>query len=84
MLIAFDKGDDSRAAFELLRTTLRQSGSQIRRTVGFPGGNHEKEVTWHASARFWSLLDPEEARPGRVVIRQPGLTCAAARACRPS
>ena len=62
MMIAFGKGDDSWTAFEELRTKMRQAGSQMRRTVGYPSGHVEKEVTWHAKEHVWSLLDSEETK----------------------
>ena len=57
MIVAFGNDDNSRKAFDELRTTLFKGGTQITRTVGYRGGNVEKEVTWHARAGIWSLLD---------------------------
>ena len=58
-IIAFGKDDDSREAFDVLRTTLLKGGTQIVRTVGYRGGNVKAKVTWHETARMWSLLDDE-------------------------
>ena len=62
MIVAFGTDDDSRKAFDVLRTTLLKGGTQIRRTVGFRGGDVEREVTWHARAGMWSLLASDEAK----------------------
>lgn len=59
MLVAFGKDDDSREAFDVLRTTLSKGDIQVTRTVGYRDGNVEREVTWHAKAGIWSLLDDE-------------------------
>lgn len=59
MIVAFGRDDDSRKSFEVLRATLLNGGTQIRRTVGYRGGNVEAEVTWHARAGIWSLLDAQ-------------------------
>ena len=56
MIVAFGTADNSRDAFDVLRTTLLKGGIQITRTVGYRGGNVEEEVTWHARAGIWSLL----------------------------
>ena len=57
MIVAFGKDDDSQESFDVLQTTLLKGGTQFRRTVGYRGGKVEAEVTWHASAGIWSLLD---------------------------
>ena len=57
MIVAFGEDDNSREAFDVLRTTLLKGGTQIRRTVGYRGGKVDAEVTWHARAGIWSLLD---------------------------
>ena len=61
-IIAFGKDDDSREAFDVLRTTLLRGGTRIVRTVGFPGDNVKAEVTWHETVRIWSLLDDEAVK----------------------
>ncbi len=65
MLTAFTDNDDSMKAFHALEATLERTGSKLRRTVGWQGGNTERCINWHGNEGFWSLIDEQAKAGGR-------------------
>jgi hypothetical protein len=47
-------------AFSSLERQLCKGARELRRTVGFRGGNVRGPVYWHEDERFWHLMDDSE------------------------